>query len=477
MKRLGRFIEMDLRSLAAFRVAAALLVLVDLWRRSFELVAFHSDGGVLPRSLLLQEFRHSWRMSLWMMTGSTEGSAVLFVLAAACALLLLFGWRTRLMIFLTWLFVLSLHVRTPVLTYNGDNLLRLSLLAGCFLPLGARFSLDRWRATETPPTGSIASAGTLYFYLQISFVYWFTALAKWKGDLWQNAEAMNCALRLSDVTTPLGTWLLQFQGLLKAVTFVVPYYEIAIPFLLFVPYFGGAVRLLSVGLFCALQLSFLFVLGLDMFPYISMAVMLPFVPGSVWDRLGRSGRIAFVRAWLEGLKKMEFFRGEFFAPRPAPSGNSRPAAFVAMVFVAYAFVANLSTVDRRFSAGPFWPLGQAFMLHQNWAMFADLAHSEMWLTVEATLRDGSRVRLLEGPGEPKGEMSDRLSTARWRHYRITIWPWSEKAHYPRFLSFLKREWNGSHEDPKKIVKIRMERRYRRVYPQLGPPKLSSYYES
>src|SRR5215210_7563587 len=39
----------DLRSLAAFRVALALLVLADLFNRARDLTAHYTDAGVMPR--------------------------------------------------------------------------------------------------------------------------------------------------------------------------------------------------------------------------------------------------------------------------------------------------------------------------------------------------------------------------------------------------------------------------------------------
>ena len=51
--RLRELFEIDLRSLALFRVGLAVSVLVDLGTRAFELEAHYTDAGVLPADLLV----------------------------------------------------------------------------------------------------------------------------------------------------------------------------------------------------------------------------------------------------------------------------------------------------------------------------------------------------------------------------------------------------------------------------------------
>ena len=48
-EKVGEFFGADLRSLAAFRIALALLVLADLLNRARDLTADYTDFGVTPR--------------------------------------------------------------------------------------------------------------------------------------------------------------------------------------------------------------------------------------------------------------------------------------------------------------------------------------------------------------------------------------------------------------------------------------------
>src|SRR3712207_8613651 len=49
----------DLRSLAAFRIVLALVVLSDLASRATDLVVHYTDDGLMPRTVLLEEVARS----------------------------------------------------------------------------------------------------------------------------------------------------------------------------------------------------------------------------------------------------------------------------------------------------------------------------------------------------------------------------------------------------------------------------------
>src|SRR5215218_10030031 len=99
----GKIVELfgaDLRSLAAFRVVLGLLMLADLASRATDLRAHYTDAGVLPRTVLLEEVLSRWAFSLNLMNGEPLFQAAVFAAAAAAALGMLVGYRTRLMIFI-----------------------------------------------------------------------------------------------------------------------------------------------------------------------------------------------------------------------------------------------------------------------------------------------------------------------------------------------------------------------------------------
>src|SRR5215475_13372289 len=140
---------LDLRSLALFRIAAATFVLYDLFSRSFDLIAHYTDSGAMPRAWAFQYFAATPIYRVWnpasasihFVTGTTVGTIVIFLLHGVAAVGMLVGYRTRLMTFLVWYFVGSLHARNPLVLSVGDDVLRVLLFFSIFLPLGKRFSI------------------------------------------------------------------------------------------------------------------------------------------------------------------------------------------------------------------------------------------------------------------------------------------------------------------------------------------------
>ena len=125
-------ISLDLRSLALFRVCLGLILLADLGIRAGDLHPHYTDAGVLR----------------------------------ADEIALLVGFYTRAATFLSFVLLLSLHNRNPLVLHGGDSLLRLLLFWSLLLPLGACWSLDRRLGLEPPPPGdAAASAATAGFAL------------------------------------------------------------------------------------------------------------------------------------------------------------------------------------------------------------------------------------------------------------------------------------------------------------------------
>ena len=92
----------DLRSLAAFRIVLALLVLADLAGRSTDLYAHYTDRGILPRGVLVEEVLSPWVFSVNLINGEPIFQKLLFGTTALAALALLAGYRTRPMTAIVW---------------------------------------------------------------------------------------------------------------------------------------------------------------------------------------------------------------------------------------------------------------------------------------------------------------------------------------------------------------------------------------
>ena len=290
--RLEELFGIDLRSLAVFRICLALLIIADLINRSTYIRAHYTDFGVLPRAALLAEFSPRWHLSVHLLNGSLAVQAALFLVAGILAVALLLGYRTRLVTFLSWFLMISVHARNPVVLQSGDILFRLLLFWSLFLPLGARYSLDSALNNSSQKLPDrILSVGTTALLLQICCVYWFTAALKVHPVWWQEGSAVYYALSLDQFTTPLGRFLLGFPHLLTFLTHATLWIEMFAPTLAFVPIFTSFIRLAVVIVFVLLHLGFAVCMELGLFSYISMVGWLVFIPSELWDRLDHRARI------------------------------------------------------------------------------------------------------------------------------------------------------------------------------------------
>jgi len=285
MSRIRFAFGIDLRTLALFRVLVAAMVIADLASRLRDLTAHYSDDGVLPRSALLQ-MNGSWPMSLHVLSGSAIWQGTLMGLAALVALALLVGYRTRTATVVSWLLLVSLITRNPTLVQGGDNLLAMLLFWGMFLPLGARFSVDTALDRSAVPAPNLHfSAATVALLLQVMSVYFFSALLK-SGPSWvSDGTAVAHALNIDHLATPVAVWFRQFEAPMTALTHYVWWLELLGPVLMFVPLVQPWLRLGLQWMFITMHVGFFMSLAIGLFPFVSIASLSAFTPGSVWDWL------------------------------------------------------------------------------------------------------------------------------------------------------------------------------------------------
>jgi hypothetical protein len=126
--------------------------------------------------------------------------AIGVLLIASVAITL--GWRPTEWLVLTFVLLVAVQRRNPVILNSGDVLLRNFALILAFMPTGAALSLDRWRrhgrgALWTAP--NVAPWGLRLIQLQLCVVYFFAFWSK-GGDLWHNGTAVSTVFRIDDIT-------------------------------------------------------------------------------------------------------------------------------------------------------------------------------------------------------------------------------------------------------------------------------------
>mgnify|MGYP005653376383 FL=1 len=105
--------------------------------------------------------------------------------------MVIMGFKTRFFSVLSLVLLISLQNRTPLLMQGGDSLLSAVLFWACFLPMGARYSLESVKNSLDPIKDhrkglvnkhlSISSGAIL---IQAMSVYFFSAFLK-TGAEWQ----------------------------------------------------------------------------------------------------------------------------------------------------------------------------------------------------------------------------------------------------------------------------------------------------
>ncbi len=302
-----RWVELaniDLRTLALFRVGLAITVLADLITFLPHFSIHLTDAGLFPRSLVLWE--RSWdAFSIFFISGRYDMTALLFALTALAAIALLFGYRTRLAIVLCWFMIVSLNVRANVFLSSADIQLAVLLFWAMFLPLGARFSIDHALSRKPTRDTQYATLAGLAVLLQETYLYVMGALLK-TGEPWRvQFTAVESAVSNVQLKTYFSDFLLQWPEVMKWLTIYVYHLELYCVLFLFFPFFTARLRLLMFVLLASMHVGFYIFLDISFFPLISIVGLTVFIPGFVWDWLGPK-----MESWADAARLVIYYDEE-----------------------------------------------------------------------------------------------------------------------------------------------------------------------
>ena len=436
----------DLRSLAVFRMAVALVVLGDVWVAWGNGPLLYTDDGLLPRPILFE--RHwpgAMAWSLHALGGSWAWQATLLGIEGLAALCLLAGWHTRLATIVCWVLVCSLELRNPLVTSGADTVLRLLLFWGMFLPLGACWSLDESRkpGTCSDDRNTLFSILAACFLMQIALIYVFSVACKTHPAWWSDGTALREVLELDVYVRPFGIWLRSHPTLCVVLTKLTVCLELFGPVIALLPVWRTGARLVAASAFFMLHGGIACCLDIGFFPYIMMAAWCAFLPGVVWDKLARRGSAADVEP-----------AGRVPAAVPWPVN-----AFCGLC-LAFVFIWNLRGTDfafwERLLRRSVNPVALALRLEQQWAMFSPRpTRDDGWFILRAGLSDGREVDLLRdgGPvewGKPP-LISATFKDARWQKLLMNLWLQRYAAQRQAFGDCLAGDWNARHGGLSQVV--------------------------
>ena len=298
--RLEKVFSIDLRALAFFRIFMGGIIFVYLIPKLMNVYAFFSDWGLAPRKEYFNLVNHYY-LSFHLISGETWVQIVLILIQMFIAVLLILGYRTRLVTVLSWLFLVSLQNRNPFILNYGDQLFRMLLFWAMFFPLGQIWSLDNiWHNTPETKSKSWFSVATTAILLQMVLFYvvnWFLKdSVEWKGvfalshnlgDLFKfntGFTATYYATNLSYLVTPFGEFLLRFPELIKWGTVGYIFFELLGPLALISPFKTNLFRYISISIFLTVVHGMLFLmLHTGLFQFFCAAGLILFLPSPFWD--------------------------------------------------------------------------------------------------------------------------------------------------------------------------------------------------
>ena len=460
--RLEQFFAIDLRSLALFRIALALVLFYDLIDRARNLRAHYTDAGTLPAEVLEQISGAGIRFSLHYHLSSSEWAVMgVFGLAWLAATALLFGHRTRVATFISWFLLSSLQVRNPYLaSMGGDQLLRILLFWSLLLPIGARFSLDASREPSSRVGAnrllSVAGFGLL---MQICLMYWVTGLKK-DGVTWVDGSALYYALHLDFWATPLASTLRDQAWILPLLTYATRWFELLGPFLAFSPVWTAQLRLFAFAAFAFFHLSLGVFLDIGMFPLVSMIGWFAFIPSWFWDELLPRMRGEAVEDFSDA-ELGEYDDEEELPPRSLTPLFGQVGAALLLAYVVFSLAIQVGWLR-----GPVPSLitdvAHVLRVQQSWSMFSPNPPAmDFWPVVSGTTAAGESVDLFRDAPTTFAKPRDIVGTLpsfRWRlyfSYLLTIPPEDPRQAptYAGLVQYMCREWNATHEGQTQIHKV------------------------
>lgn len=303
------FLRIDPRSLGLFRIAMALVLIGDLFRRWVWLRVFYSNDGVLPNHNHIFNLRDKAQVWSFLHAFSTPGENFFaFSLILLVYIGFLIGWKTRVFHALSLISLVSLGSRNILLENQGNYAATALVFFTLFLPLGSRYSVDECRAemgkgdeksaddlndrkgptdaeivAERSPGWSPMSLAALAVTVQIALILLSSAF--WhRNETWTSGQALYRALFVERWASDLGAMMRNAPpGLLRGLSYLLLAAEWIVPALIFIPLGRKITRGLATGLLAiyALILGLFFYFGLYAWSLLAASFLL--LPRETWE--------------------------------------------------------------------------------------------------------------------------------------------------------------------------------------------------
>ncbi len=276
------FAPTDPRRLALLRIGIGTLTVIYLIEL-FPLAGVHFSGdGWLGDSEL--SYPYGW--SLLNGNSSARAAGIFFLFATASALMFTLGYRTRLSAWLTFVALVSIWNRDPLILDGDDAVLRITIFYVALSPCGNAWSLDA--RTQVPQHAEAWPLRLLQF--QLALIYFVSGWAKFHSEHWLDGSILQyVAVHPQYARSDLSACLAGEPGrmLLAVLAHVIRWWELLFPALLLHPYTRAAALLMGV----AFHLGLMLFMSLRWFPQLMLVLYIAFIPDRFLPPGGAGGRL------------------------------------------------------------------------------------------------------------------------------------------------------------------------------------------
>ena len=447
--------RIDLRALAVFRIALGSLLLADLLLRSRNLRAFYTDAGVLPRVALFGDYTQVYSIHAWF--GSLQAQIGLFMIAGIAAIAIIIGYRPQTAAVVSWILLVSLHARNPMVLNGGDVLLRMLVFWAIFLPTGKRWTLTSSTTNRTEST--VVSAASAALLSQMVLLYVANLIHKSEGSFWFAGDAVSYVFSLDQFTILLGNSLEGFQLLLTVFNYLWIGVLFLSPLLLISTGITRATIASAVG---GMHLGMFLMLKLGLFPLIAVAGLIPFYPPVVWDILSK--KISDINKTNNNLNKVlsgiqatrnsianqapTRDRSELFSNKNFHDGvqiliTVLPIIFFILILLSVGQSVGIVTMPDEAAT-----IVETTQTGQSWRMFApDPPTTDGWFVTQGTLMNGGQRDVRTGDEvtfDRPPDLAATYPTARWRKYLENVRSVPNENHRSYAAHYFCSEWNRTH---------------------------------
>lgn len=275
---------LDTRSLAFFRICLWLIILWDLFIWLNFLSAFHTDIWILPHNILFENYKLENIWTIHSISQAYRFQSVLFVVHIGVCISYILWRKTKTSSIILWVLTCSLHAHNPLILNGGDTVTRLMLFWWMFMPVWYSWSLDNKQEKKDPL--SLFSIATVWFIIQLAFIYIFGAILKDHPRRHTEFTAVYYAMSLDMFRTPyIGDRLYTQPWLMKFFTWYAYYLESFAFILMILPWKQHRWRVATIFLFVTFHAWLGLNLHLYSFPFLLSVYRLTLTPSRSWDWL------------------------------------------------------------------------------------------------------------------------------------------------------------------------------------------------